>query len=126
MPTFQRRRAKPRSSRLPIASTLGITALCALTAGVAAAGSKVGPRTDYAGGSTPRGQTIADLMRDGNAEWVMANDTSPGTVSVMFGDGSGAFGPLGSYVTGDDPIMVAVGDFNGDGMPDLVTANHHP
>src|SRR5262249_42510360 len=29
------------------------------------------------------------------------------------------------YVAGDTPFSVAVGDFNGDGQPDLVTANQN-
>ena len=34
-----------------------------------------------------------------------------------------AFAAKVDYATGDDPRSVAVGDFNGDGKPDLVTAN---
>jgi hypothetical protein len=39
------------------------------------------------------------------------------------GNGSGGFGPLVNFAAGDAPYSVAVGDFNGDGRPDLAMAN---
>jgi hypothetical protein len=36
----------------------------------------------------------------------------------------GDFGPQQAFATGTLPISVAVGDFNGDGKPDLAIANH--
>ncbi|WP_193789081.1 FG-GAP repeat domain-containing protein, partial [Zavarzinella formosa] len=48
-----------------------------------------------------------------------------GTVSVLLGNGDGTFAPApGSpSAVGAGPFSVAVGDVNGDGKPDLVTAN---
>jgi hypothetical protein len=40
-----------------------------------------------------------------------------GTVNILLGKGDGTFKDGGSYATGYGPI--AVGDFNGDGFPDL-------
>ena len=53
-----------------------------------------------------------------------ANTFSPGTVTVLLGNGDGTFTPTPvSPVVGFLPNSIAVGDFNGDGIPDLVTAN---
>ena len=53
--------------------------------------------------------------------------TNPGseTVSVLLGNGDGTFRPAVQYSVGlrERPIAVAVGDFTGDGIPDLVTVN---
>ena len=46
-----------------------------------------------------------------------------GEVSVFLGDGDGTFSPAVSYPVGNDAVFVAVGDFNGDGHLDIVTAN---
>src|SRR5262245_54341988 len=35
------------------------------------------------------------------------------------------FAPAVNYGVGDNPASVAVGDFNGDGKPDLATANRY-
>jgi FG-GAP repeat len=45
-------------------------------------------------------------------------------VSVLLGDGSGAFGVATTIAVGRGPNSVAVGGFNGDGKPDLATANY--
>jgi hypothetical protein len=44
-------------------------------------------------------------------------------VSVYKGRGSGRFDAAVNFGTGVAPVSVAVGDFNGDGKPDLATAN---
>ena len=46
-----------------------------------------------------------------------------GTVSILLGGGGGFALPV-TYATGANPMSVAVGDFNGDGAPDLVVANN--
>jgi hypothetical protein len=42
---------------------------------------------------------------------------------VLLGNGDGSFQPAQSYAAGPSPVSVAVGDFNGDGFPDLAVAN---
>jgi hypothetical protein len=42
---------------------------------------------------------------------------------VLLGNGDGSFQPAQSYAAGFNPTAVAVGDFNGDGLPDLAVAN---
>jgi hypothetical protein len=43
-------------------------------------------------------------------------------VSVLLGNGAGGFGTARSFPAGDFPLSVAVGEFNGDGHPDLAVA----
>src|SRR5262249_40364414 len=46
------------------------------------------------------------------------------TVSVLLGAGDGSFQAAHSYTVGFEPVSVAVGDVNADGIPDLVVANY--
>jgi hypothetical protein len=45
-------------------------------------------------------------------------------VSILLGNGDGSFGAPVIYTVGVQPYGVAVGDFNRDGIPDLVVANY--
>jgi len=42
---------------------------------------------------------------------------------VLLGNGDGSFQGARNFGAGDRPFSVAVGDFNGDGVQDLVVAN---
>jgi hypothetical protein len=44
---------------------------------------------------------------------------------VLLNRGDGSFRPGGAYRTGNGPDSVAIGDLNGDGKPDLATANYN-
>jgi hypothetical protein len=47
-----------------------------------------------------------------------------GTVSVLAGNGDGTFQSPVTYGAGPNTTELLAGDFNGDGVPDLVTVNH--
>jgi len=67
-----------------------------------------------------------DFNGDSKLDFAVANygtNRNGGAVSVLLGDGTGNFTLASSPATGSDPMSVAVGDFNGDGKPDLVTPN---
>lgn len=79
-------------------------------------------------GPSPRWITVADLNHDSHPDLLIADapQDSDGFITVLLGDGHGAFHPApGSPVpAGHLPNDIAVADMNGDGHPDLVIANH--
>ncbi|HTC94711.1 MAG TPA: FG-GAP-like repeat-containing protein [Terriglobales bacterium] len=78
-------------------------------------------------GSLPQSVAVTDLNSDGKLDLVVANQ-GDGSVSLLLGNGAGSsqlFQPAGTYATGSSPQAIAVADFNGDGRPDIVTANYH-
>ena len=54
----------------------------------------------------------------------MAANFSAANFSILFGDGAGGFAGATTFAMGTSPISIAVGDFNGDGRLDVVTANY--
>jgi hypothetical protein len=72
----------------------------------------------------PRSVAVGDFNRDGIQDLAVANFAA-NSVTVLLGNGSGGFtAATGSPITVETlPVSVAVGDFNGDGIQDLATAN---
>jgi FG-GAP-like repeat/Abnormal spindle-like microcephaly-assoc'd, ASPM-SPD-2-Hydin len=67
---------------------------------------------------------VSDFNGDGSLDLVVANGGLFGKqVSVLFGNGDGTFQPPVNFPAGAEVAFVAVGDFNGDHQPDLVTAD---
>lgn len=78
-------------------------------------------------GGGPLAISTADMNADGFLDLVVA-DSSGNSVSVLLGDGTGAFSavvPQGQpdFSTGPAPQAVVLADFNQDGRLDIVTGN---
>jgi hypothetical protein len=80
---------------------------------------------NFVAGQYCRALGVGDFNGDGNLDLAVANaEYGDNTVSVLLGDGNGGFSSTLNVPTGIAPISIAVGDFNGDGYPDLAVANH--
>jgi hypothetical protein len=80
----------------------------------------------FAAGTNPVSVAVGDVNGDGKLDVATANFSTintPGTVSVLLGNGLGAFGPHVELTVGVGARAVAMGDVNGDGKLDLVVAN---
>ncbi len=96
------------------------------------------PRTDYAASlgkpniryARPYGVAVGDFNGDRNPDvGVVTSGADSGgfkAISVLLGRGDGTLAPMTAYEAdhyNEGPIKVAVGDFNGDGHPDLAVAD---
>jgi hypothetical protein len=79
-------------------------------------------------GVYPEGGAVGDFNGDGKLDLAIANSSGggPGNLSILLGNGDGTFTAAPSPSTGAWPVSVVVGDFNGDGIPDLAVANGWP
>jgi hypothetical protein len=79
------------------------------------------PTSEITTGTNAHALAVDDFNGDGKQDLAIAN-SSPGTVSILLGDGLGAFTIL-SNLSIFSPRSVAVGDFNSDGKQDLAIAS---
>jgi hypothetical protein len=82
------------------------------------------------GGYYARSVAVRDLNGDGHLDIVVANSCPAdgcdpdGVVAVLMGNGDGTFRAPVPYDSGGySAVSVALGDVNGDGIPDLIVAN---
>jgi hypothetical protein len=99
--------------------------------GFAAAPSK------FCAAAQPAGIVAADFNGDGKLDLAVESSLAgpfaigQGSIVVCLGDGNGEFTPYGAnsftnpLTTGGLPGSMATGDFNGDGIPDLVVSNQN-
>jgi hypothetical protein len=82
------------------------------------------PGSPFAVGTAVDAIAAADVNADGHPDLVTADGNANG-VTVLAGDGAGHFAPVrvSPFPVGSHPVDVAVADLDGDGRPDLVTAN---
>ena len=75
-------------------------------------------------GTTPVAIAVGDVNGDGILDLAVANLGSS-TITLLLGNAAGGFTAAtgGLIVTGSAPRSIAMGDFNGDGNLDIVTAN---
>jgi hypothetical protein len=89
--------------------------------------SPVSPAT----GTSPTSVVAGDFNGDGILDLAVVNSRLngygtggsplPGSIAVFLGNGDGTFAPSPQSATiGSTPSSIAIGDFNGDGKPDLV------
>lgn len=84
----------------------------------------VNPTTSsLAAGANPTILAVADFNNDGILDLAVAN-ASTHEIQIMLGNGSGGFTTASTFSVGSSaasvPTSIVVGDFNGDGLPDLL------
>jgi hypothetical protein len=111
-----------------LAFTVMITAMITVNCGMPSSGvtsTAAATNLQFSVGSAPGSVEIADFNGDGKLDIVVANEQSD-NATVLLGDGKGGFTEAkGSpFTAGQSLNDIAIGDFNGDGKPDLAFANH--
>ena len=76
---------------------------------------------NYATDVSPQDAVAADFNGDGFLDLAVA--TGNNSVSILMGNGTGAFPSHVQYAVPGDPVGIIAGDFNGDGKVDLVTVD---
>jgi Ca2+-binding RTX toxin-like protein len=83
------------------------------------------PADTFIVGTDPEDVAIADFNGDGKLDIVTANESYfGGGISILLGDGTGNFDSAVNFFTGNTPNHVDVGDFDGDGLVDVVTTGY--
>jgi hypothetical protein len=86
------------------------------------------PHLDFATGLGPNGMAALDWNKDGKMDLVVSNGGADAAhcVSVLLGNGDGTFQPHHDIGGAPNANSIVVGDFNGDGNPDIATSSNTP
>lgn len=71
----------------------------------------------------PRSILLSDLNDDGHLDMLASHTSGGNQVSLYLGDGAGNFSAPIAIPAGNDPAKAVTGDFNLDGLDDLVLVN---
>lgn len=74
-------------------------------------------------GSNEEAVTVNDFNNDGFLDIARINNTNPGSLNMLLGNGDGTFQVGVSMASGAQPEGIAAGDFNRDGALDIVTGS---
>jgi hypothetical protein len=83
------------------------------------------PPTLYDVQGAIRSLAYDDFDGDGNSDVMILTNSATGNLSLFLGDGTGAF-PHRAFFSdakGHSPMAIASGDFDSDGLPDIVISN---
>jgi hypothetical protein len=84
------------------------------------------PQKTFTSGAGTTSVTLGDINGDGNLDIMSANSPYPAnTVNVLLGNGNGTFQFRQLFEADASAFELAFGDVNGDGKPDLATADHY-
>jgi hypothetical protein len=65
---------------------------------------------------------VSDINRDGNPD-VVGVSLRTGNIAVFLGNGDGTLQPPLSFTVGEQPLALAIGNFNADRRPDIAVVN---
>jgi hypothetical protein len=74
-------------------------------------------------GFHPFSACAMDVNGDGRMDLICANESNPGTLTVLTNNGSGGFVSSGTITAGANLISIVASDLNGDGKLDLACAD---
>lgn len=117
--------AAPSTASISVVNPGGQTSNPVLFTIANPASAAVLAETDLPLSSSPSAISTADLNGNGSLDLVFttSSQSGPGSVSVQLGNGDGTFQAPSSYAVGNAPVALAIGDFNGDGKPDVAVVN---